>query len=89
MLSILDVPDSPVGKLSQGQKRRAALARLSFSFVEKKPLWLLDEPFTALDTRGVERVKTLMSGHAKRGAIVVYTTHQDPGIEGARVLELG
>ena len=89
MLGILDVPDSPVGRLSQGQKRRAALARLSFSFATTKPLWLLDEPFIALDARGIEMVKTLMSGHARRGAIVIYTTHQDPGLAPSRTLELG
>ena len=86
-LSTFDVPDSPVGKLSQGQKRRAALARLCLA--ASAPLWLLDEPFTALDAAGVELVKTMISGHVKRGLIVVYTTHQDPGLPASRVLELG
>lgn len=86
-LTLFEVPDSPVGKLSQGQKRRAALARLCFSFAA--PLWLLDEPFTALDAAGIEVVKAMINGHAVRGAIVVYTTHQDPGLAASRVLELG
>jgi heme exporter protein A len=86
-LTLLEVPDAPVRKLSQGQKRRAALARLCLA--AQAPLWLLDEPFTALDPAGVEVVKTMIDGHVSRGAIVVYTTHQDPGIAASRVLELG
>ena len=88
-LSVFGVPDAPLGKVSQGQKRRAALARLCLSFAASKPLWLLDEPFTALDAAGVELVKTMIDGHVKRGAMVIYTTHQDPGLPASRVLELG
>lgn len=86
-LDQFQVPASPVGKLSQGQKRRAALARLCLSFAA--PLWLLDEPFTALDAAGAELVKSMISGHVNRGRLVVYTTHQDPGLPASRVLELG
>jgi heme exporter protein A len=86
-LSVFEVPAAAVGKLSQGQKRRAALARLCLATAA--PLWLLDEPFTALDAPGIELVKTMIDGHVKRRAIVVYTTHQDPGLPGTRVLELG
>lgn len=88
-LSLFDVPDAPVRRLSQGQKRRAALARLCSASAADVPLWLLDEPFTALDAAGTEVVKKLITGHVIRGAIVVYTTHQDPGIAASRVLELG
>ena len=86
-LSAFEVPDAPVGKLSQGQKRRAALARLCF--VGTAALWLLDEPFTALDAAGAELVKAMVNGHVMRGLSVVYTTHQDPGLPASRVLELG
>ena len=85
-LSRFHVPDLPVRKLSQGQKRRAALARLALS--AQAPLWLLDEPFTALDASGIDLLKTLIKGHVGRGSIVVYTTHQDPGLSATRVLEL-
>ena len=85
-LSGFQVPDLPVRKLSQGQKRRAALARLVAS--AQVPLWLLDEPFSALDAAGIELLKGLINGHVERGNIVVYTTHQDPGLLAARVLEL-
>jgi heme exporter protein A len=86
-LSDFQVPRALVRRLSQGQKRRAALARLCLSAAV--PLWLLDEPFTALDARGVEQLKHLLESHVGRGGIVVYTTHQDPGIAATRVLELG
>ncbi|MGH8740341.1 MAG: heme ABC exporter ATP-binding protein CcmA, partial [Burkholderiales bacterium] len=81
------VPDAFVRKLSQGQKRRAALARLCLS--EAVPLWLLDEPFTALDAQGIGLLKELIEAHTRRGGMVAYTTHQDAGIAASRVLELG
>jgi heme exporter protein A len=85
-LSGLQVPELPVRKLSQGQKRRAALARLALS--ARAPLWLLDEPFSALDAEGIELLKGLIRGHVESGGIVVYSTHQDPGLVAVRVLEL-
>jgi len=86
-LARFGVPDQPVRRLSQGQKRRAALSRLCLSAAV--PLWLLDEPFTALDSEGTSLLKLLVEEHARRGAMVVFTTHQDPGIAASRVLELG
>lgn len=78
--------DVPVRRLSQGQRRRAALARLALSGAV--PLWLLDEPFAALDAEGIERLGALLSGHAEKGGAIVFTTHQDPGIAATRTLEL-
>jgi heme exporter protein A len=75
-----------VRQLSQGQRRRAALARLSLS--SQVPLWLLDEPFTALDAAAADLAKSLMRGHADGGGAVVYTTHQDAGLSDSRVIEL-
>jgi heme exporter protein A len=75
-----------VKRLSQGQRRRAALARLWLS--GSVPLWLLDEPFTALDTAGVAMLRGLIEAHAGRGGAVVYSTHQDPGMAATRVVEL-
>lgn len=80
------VPDSAVGKLSQGQKRRAALARLRLS--ASVPLWLLDEPLTALDAAAADLTKELIRNHAGNGGAVVYSTHQDAGLRDSRVVEL-
>jgi heme exporter protein A len=79
----------PARVLSQGQRRRVVLARLVLS--ESLPLWILDEPFTALDTVAVEQMQGMLSRHLARGAMVIYTTHQDARIEAAvsRVIELG
>ena len=59
--------------LSQGQRRRVALARLA---VPAPPAtWLLDEPFDALDAAGIETLNALLAEHAKRGGSVVLTSH--------------
>jgi heme exporter protein A len=78
--------DKAVRQLSQGQRRRAALARLALS--SRAPLWLLDEPFTALDAAAAEVTRTLLDHHAQGGGSVVYTTHQDAGLHDCRVIEL-
>lgn len=78
--------EQPVRKLSQGQRRRAALARLALS--RRVPLWLLDEPFAALDAAGIEVLRGLVSEHVAEGGAVVFTTHQDPGIGASHTLDL-
>jgi heme exporter protein A len=75
-----------VKQLSHGQRRRAALARLVLS--AQVPLWLLDEPLTALDAAAAELTRGLMREHAARGGAVAYTTHQDAGLRDSRVIEL-
>jgi heme exporter protein A len=86
-LDAFAVPDIPVRKLSQGQRRRAALARLLLS--QPVPLWLLDEPFAALDTRSVADTEALVQRQLAAGGSVVYTTHQPTALDSAaRVLEL-
>jgi heme exporter protein A len=66
--------DLPVRWLSQGQKRRAAIARL---LVAGRPLWVMDEPFAALDRASTEAVETLLQEHLGRGGMAILTTHQD------------
>ena len=61
--------------LSQGQRRRVALARLWLS--RARPLWILDEPFTALDVAAVDRTRRLIETHLAGGGVVALTTHQD------------
>lgn len=81
------VPDAVfVKRLSQGQRRRAALARLALS--APVPLWLLDEPFSALDAAGISLLKAMLDEHLARGGAIVFTTHQDPGMSAARVIDL-
>ena len=65
----------PARYLSQGQKRRAALARLWLA--ADVPLWILDEPFAALDVRALETVVDLIGTHIARGGAAVLTTHQE------------
>ena len=80
--------DLPCRYLSQGQKRRVALSRLVF---DQRSLWLLDEPFVALDTVAVELVASLIGAHLQRGGLAVLTTHQPVEIVGGitRQLVLG
>ena len=68
----------PARYLSQGQKRRAALARLWLA--ADVPLWILDEPFAALDVRALETVVDLIGTHLARGGAAVLTTHQEVAI---------
>jgi heme exporter protein A len=64
----------PTRVLSQGQKRRVALARL---WLSTRPLWLLDEPFAALDTAATTYLTQLLQAHLSRGGMVVVATHQE------------
>lgn len=80
------VADLPVKLLSQGQKRRSALARLEFC--GGKLLWILDEPFAALDAAAVGRLAATLSAHMQRGGMVLFTTHQDVQLPEARVRSL-
>jgi heme exporter protein A len=90
-LALYRLPEDPVPvrRLSQGQRRRAALARLALSV--DAPLWLLDEPFAALDAGAARLTEVLIAEHVARGGAVAYSTHQEASIDAAvrRVLELG
>ena len=66
--------DLPVRFLSQGQKRRVALARL---LVSETPLWILDEPFTALDALALRSLQAVIRSHLQKDGIVILTTHQE------------
>ena len=64
--------DVPCHTLSAGQQRRVALARL---YLDGPPLWILDEPFTALDKQGVAQLEEHLARHCEQGGMVVLTTH--------------
>jgi heme exporter protein A len=63
----------PLRVMSQGQKRRTALARLLAS---QAPLWVLDEPFVALDAKAVDGLRGLLAEHVVNGGMVLFTSHQ-------------
>ena len=65
--------DVPSHALSAGQHRRVNLARL---YLSDSPLWLLDEPFTAIDVSGVAALEALKVAHVQSGGAVVLTSHQ-------------
>lgn len=77
-----------VRHLSQGQKRRVALSRL---MLNPASLWVLDEPFVALDAASLDLLAGVIGQHLQRGGLVVQTSHQQVDIPGAQVqtLELG
>ena len=74
LLGLAKALNLPTRMLSQGQRRRVALARLWF---QNTPLWLLDEPFTALDISATDLLKQKIETFANSGGIVVMTSHQD------------
>jgi heme exporter protein A len=77
--------DLPTRVLSQGQKRRVALARL---LVNSSPLWVLDEPFTALDKAAVQLLQDVIREHVSKGGMVMLTTHQEVEITSGQVKQL-
>ena len=70
--------DAPVRTLSQGQRRRAALARLALP--QPASIWLLDEPFDSLDDEGVRALHGLIAEQTSRGGSVLLTSHQPTGL---------
>ncbi len=74
-----------VRHLSAGQKRRVLLARL---VTRKAPLWILDEPFTALDTRAVEMLGGLVAEHVAAGGMAIVTSHQPLPMAGGKAVQL-
>lgn len=78
--------DVPCHTLSAGQQRRVALARL---YLETHPVWILDEPFTAIDKLGVAALEQHVLAHAAQGGTVILTTHHSlDHLAGVRCLDL-
>ena len=75
----------PVNCLSAGQKRRILMARM---LTRQAKLWILDEPFNALDVQAVHELQNLITEHLSAGGLVVLTSHQEVSISNVQVLEL-
>ncbi len=80
-----ELADYPVALLSEGQKRRLALARLA---LVTRPIWLLDEPSVGLDTSSQKLLVSLMRQQLKRDGIIIATTHVSLGLEPDQSLQL-
>ena len=80
------VADLPAAYLSAGQRRRVSLCRL---LAARRPLWLLDEPTTALDKASQARLAEIMAEHRAAGGMIVAATHAPLGLDDARELDLG
>lgn len=79
------ISDIPAPLLSAGQRRRTALSRLS---LQKRRVWLLDEPFSALDVEGAERLKEVMQTHLAHGGAIVTALHGQSPFPAAQDIEL-
>lgn len=84
-VGLMGYEDVPCYSLSAGQQRRVALARL---YLSTAPLWILDEPFTAIDKVGVAQLEELMQQHIDRGGMLLITTHQELSLTNVRTLIL-
>ena len=86
-MGLADYDDLPAKVLSQGQRRRIALARL---FLSDAQLWILDEPLAALDAAAVTLIEEAILAHLGRGGLAVVTTHQPLAVQcELRALHLG
>ena len=84
-VNLLGFEDALASHLSAGQHRRISLARL---WQSQAKVWILDEPFTAIDKLGVEKLEQLFLKHADNGGCVVLTTHQDLSLPAERVKKI-
>jgi heme exporter protein A len=75
----------PVNFLSAGQKRRVLMARM---LTRQARLWILDEPFNALDIHAVQALQALIAEHLEQGGLVVLTSHQEVSLPNVKVLDL-
>lgn len=85
-VELAHVADLPVGVLSAGQKRRVAIARL---LLAKRPVWLLDEPATALDAAAEAKLGALIAAHLAGGGIAIAATHRDLPLLPHATIDLG
>jgi len=87
LLGLASRREQPVRTLSQGQRRRGALARLALDDELPRP-WILDEPYDALDRDSMATLSRLIEAHAARGGMVLLTSHQSVDLAGAVEFDL-
>jgi heme exporter protein A len=85
-VGLAPIGDLPAGYLSAGQRRRLSIARL---VAVQRPIWLLDEPASALDQAAQARLGELMRGHLAGGGVILAATHAPLGLDGVQELHLG
>ncbi len=85
-LNLFHLRDTKATCLSAGQSRRLSLARL---LLIPTPLWILDEPLTALDNEGQQLFKSLVQTHLNQGGIAIIATHQSLHMDSAKRIRLG
>lgn len=85
MAGLKHYADTPASFLSAGQIRRIALAKL---LLLDTPLWLLDEPYTALDAQSVSWLQRNIHAHLEQNGIVIMTSHQACGIKASHRMEI-
>jgi len=85
-VGLAPIGDLPAGYLSAGQRRRLSIARL---VAVRRPIWLLDEPASALDQAAQARLVELMRGHLAGGGLILAATHAPLGLDGVQELHLG
>lgn len=84
-VSLIGREDLPCSSLSAGQQRRVALAKL---WLTDTRLWILDEPFTAIDKKGVAELITHIEQHCEKGGMAIFTSHQTAESDRVKILSL-
>lgn len=84
-VSLIGREDLPCSHLSAGQQRRVALAKL---WLTEAKLWILDEPFTAIDKKGVRELIYQIEAHCEQGGMAIFTSHQTAESSKVRVFSL-
>ena len=78
--------NAPCGSMSEGQRKRVSLARL---FLLDNPIWILDEPFSAIDRGGVGAIESRIDAHLRAAGLLIYTSHQAVDFDNTRTVDLG
>jgi heme ABC exporter, ATP-binding protein CcmA len=84
-VGLLGFEEAPCRTLSAGQRRRVALARM---LLTPARLWILDEPFTGIDWRGIEELEALLAEHSARGGIMVLSSHHPLSLRDCRLASI-